>query len=600
MEIVPFWGAILFQSFGRIKKFAMKKIFFIIILSFLNKSFGQIVAVKQNDVAIVSQIPKERTYLHVNTSLFFTGEYLYYSLYCLDAETSVPSTISKIAYVELVSEEGVVIFKQKLKLKNGKSSGDYFIPVTVPSGNYKIIGYTKWMINWGKFFEKDISIINPYLENQKTILDDSETIEESPFVITNSENKDGLSINLNEKTGTRSKVIVKIKNRALKKGNFSLSISHQSQIKNNSKSEIHSVLKNNFDAHIFANKRIHLPELRGELISGKVIPKDSDISLENVKVSLSIPNGDSYILKLATTNEMGEFYFNIDESYNTSTGIFQVVGQEKENYDISLDSNLFLDYSKLKFNRFYINESMKNLISERSIHNQIENGYFDVKPDSIIISPPVFSFNHDDMIVYSLDDYTRFKTIKETLVEIVNNVWAEKRDGKYVFQVRTFATSHDYYNLPDLKPLVLIDGILMQDHDPLMQFDARKVKSINVIRNKYVYGHNIYQGAIIIQTIDGNYKLANMQKYIVNSELFAPHVSKNHFKQIYDIENKTVTNHIPDYRYQLFWEPYFFIEEDEKEFSFYTSDVTGTFVISLEGFLDDGKPVSISKTFEVK
>ena len=63
MEIVPFWGAILFQSFGRIKKFAMKKIFFIIILSFLNKSFGQIVAVKQNDVAIVSQIPKDRQIL---------------------------------------------------------------------------------------------------------------------------------------------------------------------------------------------------------------------------------------------------------------------------------------------------------------------------------------------------------------------------------------------------------------------------------------------------------------------------------------------------------------------------------------------------------
>ena len=35
-----------------------------------------------------NSIPQEEVYVHYNTSLLFTGEYLYYKLYCMDTKTT--------------------------------------------------------------------------------------------------------------------------------------------------------------------------------------------------------------------------------------------------------------------------------------------------------------------------------------------------------------------------------------------------------------------------------------------------------------------------------------------------------------------------------
>ena len=119
-----------------------------------------------------SQMGKEGVFIHYNASLLFVGEYLYYSVYCLNKKTGKASDISKIAYVELIGEKGTVIFRQKIGLENGSGQGDFFIPVSVPSGNYKLIGYTQWMMNWGEasFFQGDVSILNPYTNMQKPFL----------------------------------------------------------------------------------------------------------------------------------------------------------------------------------------------------------------------------------------------------------------------------------------------------------------------------------------------------------------------------------------------------------------------------------------------
>ena len=72
----------------------------------------------------------------------------------------------------MVGENGLVIFKHKLRLEDGYGHGDFFIPVSVSSGNYKLIGCTRWMLNWGEevFFQEDISILNPYTNAQKPFL----------------------------------------------------------------------------------------------------------------------------------------------------------------------------------------------------------------------------------------------------------------------------------------------------------------------------------------------------------------------------------------------------------------------------------------------
>ena len=86
------------------------------------------------------KIPQESIFLHYNASLNFAGEYIYYKVYCINTEEENLSMLSKVAYVELISEDKKVIFKHKIELISGMGQGDFLVPNNVVSGNYKLIG----------------------------------------------------------------------------------------------------------------------------------------------------------------------------------------------------------------------------------------------------------------------------------------------------------------------------------------------------------------------------------------------------------------------------------------------------------------------------
>ncbi|MFK5972968.1 MAG: hypothetical protein QM485_06770, partial [Flavobacteriaceae bacterium] len=152
----------------------MKKssvLFYLGFIGFLYFGYGQYQIKNLEELNGYNAIPEETVYIHYNDGFFLAGEYLYYKLYCLNAENTAPSTVSKVAYVELVSKNKQPIFKHKIRLKSGLGQGDFFIPTTTPSGNYKLIGYTQWMRNadQGLFFQSNITIVNPYQELQEPL-----------------------------------------------------------------------------------------------------------------------------------------------------------------------------------------------------------------------------------------------------------------------------------------------------------------------------------------------------------------------------------------------------------------------------------------------
>ena len=79
--------------------------------------------------------------------------------------------------------------------------------------------------------------------------------------------------------------------------------------------------------------------------------------------------------------------------------------------------------------------------------------------------------------------------------------------------------------------------------------------------------------------------------------MFRPLKIKNYFNQIYD--NSKKSDRIPDYRSQLLWLPNFNLNKNEDSLYFYTSDNNGDYEISLEGFTNEGKPVSLREIISV-
>ncbi|GMN09617.1 hypothetical protein MTsPCn9_16600 [Croceitalea sp. MTPC9] len=579
----------------------------------VNYTYGQSVA-ESRDSNMYSYIGKEGVFIHYNAPLLFVGEYLYYSVYCLNKRTGTTSNISKIAYVELIGEDKSVVFRQKIALEDGSGQGDFFIPVSVPSGNYKLVGYTQWMLNWGEkyFFQDDISILNPYTNSQKPFLSDFETdstatnIEsinfkgESGRELVSTGNKNKLELSLVKDTlSKREKATMLLRSRDGESslGSFSISVRKYDSLHNFERTTSLSFKKTLTLAHAgLSSTNMVLPEMRGNLFSGTIYTDNPILKLNNQKVLFSLP-GEEYLLKVLNTNEKGNFSFSLNKEYTSDTALFQILGNERENYTIELNEEVRPDYSFFTFEKFKLNPKMKKMILERSVHNQIENAYFSAKPDTIGTAKKEIPFYGKDVIVYNLDDYTRFSTFKETLVEIIGEIGIFKdKTGKSAL----FLKSRNFTpNKIGYLPLVIVDGQILQDFEKLIQYDARKIKSISIKKDLYIIGGHIFQGIIDVKTLESNYQIVNAP-YLKKVTMLKPLERKKYFKQVYVPENEPGLKKIPDYRHQLLWMPKVKLDNIKESIDFFASDVPGNYEISLEGFTFSGNPVSIKKIFLVE
>ncbi|MBL4887401.1 MAG: hypothetical protein JKZ03_02900 [Flavobacteriaceae bacterium] len=589
-----------------------------ILLMGSNIVYGQHILTNHSDVKKYVDIPQERIFVHHNASLLFAGEYLYYKMYCLSTDTNTLSHTSKIAYIELVGEGGERIIKNKIKLTEGLGQGEFFIPTSVPSGNYKLLGNTQWMRNGDKnhFFHTDIAIINPYQGNQENILALNTNTDES--FKTNSANGldaliedrvtknnllDHIALSTNTQTfSKRSPVSLSVKSlkEDLSHGSYSISVRKIDAIKTPSMHNTfsYSALYKSNDIKLGGvGTHIYLPESKGEMVYGTVVNIETNLPVAKKKVVMSIL-GNKNKPAVAYTNSEGLFYFYIDVNYNGAKAILQVF-EEDYQHKVVMNTHQSLDYSDLTFNEFKINSKMKDLIQQRSVYNQIQNGYFSVKPDTVKTITLPEPFYGGRQKTYNLDDYTSFDSVEGIMLEIINHAWTTKdKNGNPVFIVRGHEFN-PYYEL-GLLPLLLVDGIYVQNHETVINYNAKDIKNVTISKDDYYDGTTVYKGIMNIETKTGEFHKVLNESYISHVDLFSPELKKDYFHQTYSELTKNETDRIPDFRQQLLWMPELIFNQDETTITFFTSDNKGDYEISLEGFTDSGKPVSVKKMIRVE
>ena len=533
----------------------------------------------------ISVNTSECVFIHLNATSFVTGETIYYKLYCLNPNGFTFSNISKVAYVELINDNKKVVFNHKLFLEKASGQGDFFITASIPTGTYKLIGYTKWMLNKinSKAFESEITIINPF-QTEKDNKISSKSQKDSSLEKLGAENV----IELNKKNySTREKVDLKINN--LSKGDYSLSvrkIEDLPKIKNWNAVEFS---KKESDNNMLNSSIVFLPELRGEIISG-IITSKNEAPTNNIAVALSIP-GKAFEFKLVKTNKDGKFIFNLDKAYYEPNCIIQVLSNYKEDYTITLDHPTTFDTSSITIeNDAKLSSELKSIIEEHSVASQIENTYFEKKADTLSRTIPQALFYEPIAKEYILDNYTRFPTIKETIIEVVKEMHYYNKNNVYSLYLSDYDPNIEI----EEPPLVLVDGLLVQDINELLEYKAVNIYKICIINQGYSYGNKIFNGVISFITKKYEYSTNLTGNYIIKTSISTPLAKKNYFKPDY---SNTFFERIPDYRYQLLWIPDL---TDNTPFSFYTSDKKGTFEIVLEGFTLEGTPITIKDYFEVK
>jgi len=563
---------------------------------------------------VYKNIPQEGLYIHPNASLLLAGEPMYYSTYCLDLKSMGLSEFSKMAYVLLIGEDGEVVFRHKIHLRAGMGSGDFFIASTIATGSYKLIGYTQWMKNGRPhhFFQTDIRIINPYLPIPEkyleifpgdSLLPDSITSRSrKPVVVQPLPAQNGrqfVSMTANSaKFSNRDKVTLHVRGLGTG-GNYTLSVRRRDTIEHPELPRAFeyqsNIIKEAKQNSADEDKAVFIPELRGELISGKVVSKEDGTGRAGKKVALSLPGRD-FLVDIAHTNKGGLYYFNIDRRYDNILGILQLLDENKEALEIVPHNHQAPDFDGLHWKTFTIGEDLRQLILERSIHNQIENAYAGIKSDTVLAPETGSPFYRDFQETYFLDDYTRFNTIKETVVEIVDHVWIKNNQaGAPVFQVRPFDL---YLETNELLPMVFLDGMFIQNHQDIMDVSSKKIRTMYLSRDRYLVGSAVYQGILAMETFTGDFYETFYRDFLVNVPLFKPEPMKKYYRQQY--KGNDIDARIPDFRYQLLWEPHINLGIEEMIIPFYTSDITGDFEICLQGFTDTGRAVSIRESIRVE
>lgn len=124
--------------------------FLLILLAVQLETTGQVKNVREDAV------------LHLNSRFLITGETLLFAAYVNSTATGKPSPLSRILYVELLDASDQPVFQKKIRLKDGRGYGEFFVNSLTSTGNYRLIAYTRWMRNFESYYQAEISVVNPF------------------------------------------------------------------------------------------------------------------------------------------------------------------------------------------------------------------------------------------------------------------------------------------------------------------------------------------------------------------------------------------------------------------------------------------------------
>jgi hypothetical protein len=239
--------------------------------------------------------------------------------------------------------------------------------------------------------------------------------------------------------------------------------------------------------------------------------------------------------------------------------------------------------------QIYPNE--KQLL-ERYIGTRIKEKTYN---DSVDSFSRTFDFcTFQPLISYDLDEYTRFSSISETILEFINKVRVSRVEGKR--KISVFLNERQGYSP---RTLVLLDGIPIYDHEDILRYNPMHIKRIDIYYERYMFGDEDFDGIVLFTTHEGH-----LPFFQLNNESQLLHYDCPQHLPVFDMPDYS-TDSIrnsgkPDFRHTLYWNPFVeFTNGRPVNHSFYTSDLCGEFKVIVEGITSDGKILQGVSCFRV-
>ena len=531
---------------------------------------------------------RERVYLHTDKQTYLSGELMWVKFYLTD-EAGKPSSFSKVGYVEL-ADETVAQVQVKLEIIDGIACGWLELPISLPTGNYRLIGYTRNMRNEGEkvFFNKTIGVINTF---RAGALVSTDTIADSEASTAATAAKGNISVTSGQSYSTRDNGTVRISGLPENIHSLSVSVTGKDIIQGDN-----DILVWNNGLKSYANVSSgadFLPEYEGHIITAKITHPSSnqDPGADRVFPLLGFVGNQPRVFGgMITDNKNVQFFTKrITGMKELAVSTTSASGSQ---YLVDIESP-YQPHSEKEMPAFLLDPAWESQLLQRSIGLQVQHAYTADLMNQVDTTYSFFRWKPDRS--YILDEYTRFPNMEEIVIEFIS-VLRFRNYGDKTFLTVLLNESNLF---SEGNSLVLLDGIPVMDHKIIAKYNPLLVHKIEIYKDVFVFGTKRYEGLVSITTYkndypgfvtDGTTRIFDYEGTQLHRYFYSPSYIDEPDKQM-----KT-----PDYRHTLLWKPEIKTDgETEISVPFYTSDITGDFHVTVEGITKDGRAIRGTCSFNV-
>ena len=529
----------------------------------------------------------ERTYVVTDRPYYAAGETIYCSLFCIDGSTSphALSPFSGVAYIELYSTEGTGA-TAKAALYEGRGSASIEIPRTLPTGNYRIAAYTAVQKNEEGIslghgartvsifnttssarIPEGVAIVEDYVPNQ------------APLPVDTGE------ISFSQRGGALS-------NSSTKDATLSVSLYHENGLQRYDSQTLSAFLSSFQKATAFSDKAI--PEYDGEIINVSITDRSGNpISTETWdEVFLSSPGSTADLYSSAIRNGKASFFTNNiygskEVVFSLSAALGNDTGATVDGLTVEVESP-FVGLKAEGVPVLNLGRGMEATLSDLSVSAQVGEAF---SADSTIslLSKRVLPFTGEAPISYVLDDYTRFPTMREVIIEFVSEVRARRTREGVNIQVKSQDNFRGASNFSEGASLVLLDGVPVFNHGIVYEMDPLLVKRIDVFPYSFTIGMSIFNGVVNFVTYKGDMAGASLgaqSRMLSFKGVSVPQAIRG---------EGVVKGRNPILGKTLYWDPTVSIKKGgTATVDLLDPDYEGDLRVVVEGLSSDGSPIFAS------
>lgn len=542
--------------------------------------------------------PLENMYLHIDRDKYIAGEEVWFSIYNFDLETGKLSAGSIIAYAELLNPWNVPVIQKRFQLSGGRSEGNFTLPDSISSGTYTVRAYTNRMKNFlpDNCFMQDIDIFNPFRGSEFWRKEDPVKSIRDPADLPEN-NEDRIVFKSDTLFSRREKVTLD-----LAVTNYDSELSGISEMSISVASAGVSGMRTPIGINKISDIKAplkYVTESEGHYLSGSIRYREGNISDSSDFLFMSV-QGKVAEFRYSEIDSAGRFRFLLPADNKFRNLILQ---PEHPN------NNMILEIES-SFPRFFpdsycfktaVTDSLLDLFSGLSFNYQTEKIYGinlkkNAEPDESKITLKKRRFYGIPEIEIFLDDYIKLPSMEEVFIEFLPGVILRSRRSGYEIKITNPLTDNFYVE----PPVVMIDGVIINDLTVLVDLDPERVEKIEAIKTPYLIGDLILHGIVNVITRSGDFSEVTIPEYAVilpykiiddPSQIVFPDYSSEKMRQ----------SRTPDLRNTLYWNPSVKTNSNGKaEVEFWTSDLPGVYTITIQGITGTGKKISLYKSFTVR